>query len=522
MANTKGFLVQLIDQHESLKQLSKSDIEYLEGFIIESEEILEKVGMKFQFDFIDPVKPSLNAEIKNEELSSEVSNPNPKIEEIKSQTEISSRNISMETNDKTSPLPGSKVDKTSHNKTKGTQTAVSKDIILPNGKVGVNYIYQIPLEQYGLKDIAVQGIFGLEEAGLTFDLESSTITGTPCKSGDLDFTLSFIFTGIVGESKTMERKLKIYVNPDPKTLWKDLPSERSDPYWKSDSDSCFFKTETNALVAASQRGRSHAHEGKFRDDDFRLSVTGNGWNILTVADGAGSAKFSRWGSKIACEQVIEYLTITNPLDTNSSLEQAIIKYNSSRTPKNLQSLVDSLWHSMADAVFESKKKIKEESDFKGASMRDYYTTMMLALCKKFEFGYFIAGFGIGDGGIGIYKENLFVKPLNVPDGGEYAGQTRFITEDATVWNSEGLAKRIMFEFVEDFTGLVLMTDGISDPWFVTDNNIADKDKWDGFWKALSLNVKFNKDNPDIEKQLLKWLDFWSDGNHDDRTVAILF
>jgi len=35
-------------------------------------------------------------------------------------------------------------------------------------------------------------------------------------------------------------------------------------------------------------------------------------------------------------------------------------------------------------------------------------------------------------------------------------------------------------------------------------------------------VEFNKDNINIDKQLSKWMDFWSAGNHDDRTLAIVF
>jgi hypothetical protein len=35
-------------------------------------------------------------------------------------------------------------------------------------------------------------------------------------------------------------------------------------------------------------------------------------------------------------------------------------------------------------------------------------------------------------------------------------------------------------------------------------------------------VEFNKNNSEIANQLSKWMDFWSAGNHDDRTLAIVF
>ena len=112
--------------------------------------------------------------------------------------------------------------------------------------------------------------------------------------------------------------------------------------------------------------------------------------------------------------------------------------------------------------------------------------------------------------------------MNKPDGGEFAGQTRFITEDNTVWTSEGVVQRIHFEFVSDFKALILMTDGISDPIFETDSNFENVERWNDLWNTLTKDVKMAKENTDIETELLLWLDFWSDGNHDDRTIAILF
>ena len=76
--------------------------------------------------------------------------------------------------------------------------------------------------------------------------------------------------------------------------------------------------------------------------------------------------------------------------------------------------------------------------------------------------------------------------------------------------------------VPDFTALMLMTDGISDPFFETDVNLAKKEKWDALWTDLSSSVEFSDDNEQSQYQLLNWLDFWSPGNHDDRTLAILY
>lgn len=44
--------------------------------------------------------------------------------------------------------------------------------------------------------------------------------------------------------------------------------------------------------------------GSFRDDDFAIHlIEDSPWSVITVADGAGSAKYSREGSRIAVEIV---------------------------------------------------------------------------------------------------------------------------------------------------------------------------------------------------------------------------
>ena len=86
-----------------------------------------------------------------------------------------------------------------------------------------------------------------------------------------------------------------------------------------------------------------------------------------------------------------------------------------------------------------------------------------------------------------------------------------------------LYQRLRFNIVDDFTALFLMSDGVSDPKFETDANLNNPDKWDALWDDLKENgVELTDDNEASKDQLLEWLDFWSPGNHDDRTIAILY
>ena len=86
-----------------------------------------------------------------------------------------------------------------------------------------------------------------------------------------------------------------------------------------------------------------------------------------------------------------------------------------------------------------------------------------------------------------------------------------------------LYQRLRFNIMDDFTALFLMSDGVSDPKFETDANLNNPDKWDALWNDLRDNgVQLTDDNEDSKDQLLNWLDFWAAGNHDDRTIVILY
>lgn len=66
-----------------------------------------------------------------------------------------------------------------------------------------------------------------------------------------------------------------------------------------------------------------------------------------------------------------------------------------------------------------------------------------------------------------------------------------------------------------------MTDGVTAAKLPTNNALADRDMWKELWTDLSGAVAFRRDNAEAEAQLLEWLNFWSPGNHDDRTIAVI-
>jgi hypothetical protein len=93
------------------------------------------------------------------------------------------------------------------------------------------------------------------------------------------------------------------------------------------------------------------------------------------------------------------------------------------------------------------------------------------------------------------------------------------TEFAT---AERAIARLHFECVDDFTALVLMTDGVSDPLLQGDEELGDLARWRELWeRELAPALDTGGGAESVEHRLLSWLDFYSANNHDDRTLAIL-
>jgi hypothetical protein len=119
------------------------------------------------------------------------------------------------------------------------------------------------------------------------------------------------------------------VNPDPKSLWKVIDPPADAPFFKKSIDHRNISSATVNIVAASRRGRSHEHAGTFRDDDFYINVSDeSGWNVLLVADGAGSARFSREGSRIVAETVGNYLFSQLKAEKGHEIKDRVLRWNS--------------------------------------------------------------------------------------------------------------------------------------------------------------------------------------------------
>lgn len=406
-------------------------------------------------------------------------------------------------------------------------------IPFPNGTVGKEYnmAFEFPTEiQQDLLDYWFEG---LEPIGLGQETVPSgfSIKGMPEAANTFDFKMCYKPQGWVEGDSILERKFIVAINPDPKSLWKNIPTPTDIPYFKPDSACDYVKVEAvdeipqKDIVVASQRGRSHAHEGKARDDDFKVYYSQDtGWYIMAVADGAGSAKFSREGSRIACETVVNHCREQIASAQNDDFDSYIKMFK--EEPENSASrqfISKEVYQIVGNAAYKAYKAIEKEAQIKSEPIKSYATTLLLTICKHFDFGWFIASYWVGDGALCIYnKEKQNFVLLGTPDEGEFSGQTRFLTMPEMFASGEAISSRLRMLCVEDFTALFMMTDGVSDPMFETDANLNSIHKWNELWDSINKEVELTDDNEASKDQLLKWLDFWSQGNHDDRTIAILY
>ncbi|MFQ1702588.1 PP2C family serine/threonine-protein phosphatase [Loktanella agnita] len=348
----------------------------------------------------------------------------------------------------------------------------------------------------------------LEPAGLTridvdwpadTDLmfEQNKATGNWVISGTVHTAKMYEFSlrGVIANTDVTVN-LRLPASPDPWTIWKDHPVDwDSLPYPKPDTAS-FRATGDGLMIAASRRGRSHAHKALPRDDDARVYYDADtGWHIMAVADGAGSAPFSRLGSQTAVETAITELPsllATHLPDLAKADLDAALPITLGRTLTQAAAALDDL------------------SRDTGHPLRSFSTTLLIGIARKTVGGWFFASISVGDGMIGLLAKGEAPRMI-AADSGAYAGQTTFLRSDMLTDPAQ-ISARIHHRTAPDFTAFMLMTDGVSDPMFASETATADP----AGWAALYDQIK------DMDEDaLLDWLNFRIKGEHDDRTIAIL-
>lgn len=424
--------------------------------------------------------------------------------------------------------------------------SISWHVRLPNAFEKQDYRGEVALPPCDSARFVLTGVTGVDESqhGLKIEVDENkfSITGTPDLSAlrkdgqpaPSEFTLTAKYRlevdGVSGGAYEGEKEFKLVIVSSIDKLWRDEPvnwEQMPEPRYRNENhatDSAVLDGEEKHIVAASLRGRSHAQEGKPRDDAFRFATT-HGWQVLAVSDGAGSACYSREGARLACEKAVA--VCCERLDNEPYRDgfEAHIKALSAipdETDKR-KPVGDSLYTLLCHAANQARQAIAQEAGLQGKETRTYAATLLLCVAKHFPFGWFVGSFWVGDGAIALYRRDTTphtVYLMGEPDEGEYGGQTRFLTMPEVFSDASALYRRLRFRLVDDFSALFLMTDGVSDPKFETTNNLKNAEKWDALWDELTAADALTN-TAESQQALLEWLGFPSPGNHDDRTLLVV-
>lgn len=363
---------------------------------------------------------------------------------------------------------------------------------LPNASVGQPY--RAPFADARVTDVQCP-----PQSGLVW--QDGILHGTPVQAGEI---LLHVCVNHSGQTHRIPHRL--HVNPDPKSLWKILPTDPNAPFYKTDHAAERLQSAHGTLLAARVRGRSHAHTGAFCDDDFRLAIhQASGAHLIAVADGAGSAAYSRHGAELAVSVAIAcILDKLNDPDKHGRLPHA--------DDAQVQPILHNLFHHAAYAALQAHQHALASHPIITDS-KALACTLLLALTLPVADGWLTAAYWIGDGAAAARIDGTW-QLLGSPDSGTYSGETQFLSP--AMLDTHELAARTAHLRSRHAPLLVLMTDGISDPKFDTDANLRKHDHWQTLWQEWQSALAA----PDPERALQDWLHFWSPGNHDDRTLAL--
>lgn len=402
---------------------------------------------------------------------------------------------------------------------------------------------------------ALDGSVHEDELGLKLDSTNPfLITGIPkevVKDGlpqkNIEVFLNIIYELIDDKehhSEEVSRNLNILSILNPKAMF-----EVRDPESKEyetphvDKNILLFDEKKGifkSIVAASRRGRSHEHSGSYRDDNFKFEYLKDAdWYVVVVSDGAGSAEYSRWGSKIVCESFCSY--VKKYLQENETMKKKVSElvnaFEQSIPTEELETLKANMVTNLRSiawrAGYEGFRAIDEEAKRKSQELeknvesKKYAATLLGFLLKKFGTTWLVVSVYIGDGAIAMIMPDGNLVSLSIPDGGENVGETRFVTM-RNVWGSnqeeyeKNLERRTKYAWVDDFKSIISMSDGVSDPKFGTDNNLKSKEIWNAFWNEVQNAASLQTANSESADKLLEWLHFYIESHHDDRTIAIVY
>jgi hypothetical protein len=171
--------------------------------------------------------------------------------------------------------------------------------------------------------------------------------------------------------------------------------ERVEPRWR--------------VAAASVRGASHERTGQPCQDAHRWEVLPGGILTAAVADGAGSALLAEVGASLAAEA-----TVAAVRDAAADRQTRVCEEE---------------WPSILGVALETARAaVEAEAARREVAVGDLATTLLVLIVMP----EIAAAAHIGDGAAVVADDSGNLFPLALPQNGEYANETTFLTSPAAL------------------------------------------------------------------------------------------
>jgi len=310
-------------------------------------------------------------------------------------------------------------------------------------------------------------------------------------------------------------------SPKPKAEWKILdPDDPGDPV---DLEVSHFekRDEHWNILAASVRGKSHAHNAKWRDDAYAFDYFGD-WTVMAVADGAGSASLSRVGARIACETAVTTMKV---LLTDYKLLEGDTEQLCNSSSKQIEAFFN-------QAACRARDSLQAEAVKRNIHPKELYTTLLLTVHTMWKGKSLIFALQVGDGSVAIFSKSQKIEActiLGTADHGEMAGQTVFMTSHDELLKRP-FYQRLVYTLKPDVRCVAAMCDGVADDFFPEKKRMIELFNGDPISelktragepvKGVMHEVVKNPGKAGVS--LIEWLKYELKGSADDRTLVLMY
>ncbi len=269
------------------------------------------------------------------------------------------------------------------------------------------------------------------------------------------------------------------------------------------------------LAGASVRGKLHAHNALWREDSFDFGFV-DGWTMVAVSDGAGSAPLSRVGARLACEHALAHLKeCLAGFELTSKTKEELGKSEGPR-----------LREFLAGAASAALEAIRREAGERSRRPEDLTGTLLVVVHRAWGGQHLVGAIQVGDGSVALLERGGDTTLLGEPDHGEHSSETRFLTTRGV---EEAFMHRVRFTVKDHLRCVAVMSDGVSDDFFPEEKRIGE------LFIGEELPGMTDQDGrpvhgvlhtvtaaPDPAAALLEWLRYEKRSSSDDRTLVLFW